>query len=617
MKSDFAESIHQISRSRYQLPGVMENDAPVTRSTGEAHDVAPGSLTVLEGTPDVDLQDPIATRIEQTLRIYTERVSSWGDEIVPRRLRDHLPSGITLALFGLGTSLLLAVNMAVITWDTTSQQVALSNLGGAVVMMLAGISLFYDRTVRGLGEDPRRRICARQVEEMAAQLEGLASLMSRWRALGKKHQASIGVLEGELVVLRGQQMDLSAQIDDLRSQSAELDVVKRLLTDELSGLNVTLQQQSERSTALSRELKGLEANIARLNYEVDDATKDKSALCDEIASLEERRDELKDSTERMEAEFDANRAKFERNLDELEQGMQRLHEAAEELQAEENRLLAEKSELVCELDMIRGEYERNAEIASQNLASMKSSLEDLQVEKGLMLEEVEQLRSAKSDLENEKALLVSTIRNQKEEWESQQSALAQIQNDLAERKLEQERVVYELSELQVASRRDLENVIERRDAIQIQLDRMISELDIQAKSMEQNRQLADELQRTIDRLSNVKGAMEVSVDELTQRLEAKSTEHRKKSMQIHDLASRLEHLSDAVKTLSQREAELMRRIDSRSELPVPHIVKSPTPAMVDAVEAVVYPDENPIDSTEAAVQRVLNTLDDWEQLGLS
>ncbi|MFN7627328.1 MAG: hypothetical protein ACK5PZ_10890, partial [Pirellula sp.] len=85
----FAESIHQISRSRYQLPGVMENDAPVTRSTGEAHDVAPGSLTVLEGTPDVDLQDPIATRIEQTLRIYTERVSSWGDEIVPRRLRDH------------------------------------------------------------------------------------------------------------------------------------------------------------------------------------------------------------------------------------------------------------------------------------------------------------------------------------------------------------------------------------------------------------------------------------------------------------------------------------------------------------------------------------------------
>ena len=242
----------------------------------------------------------------------------------------------------------------------------------------------------------------------------------------------------------------------------------------------------------------MESSIARLSYEIADAKKDKAALAEEIAALEERRDELKDSTQRMEAEFDANRAKFERDLEELEQGMQRLHEAAEELQAEENRLLAEKSELVCELDMIRGEYERNAEIASQNLASMKSTLEDLQVEKGLLLEDVEQLRSAKSELENEKSALVATIGNQKEDWESQQTALAEIQNDLAERKLEQERVVYELSELQVASRRDLENVIERRDAIQFQLDRMTSELDDQTKGMVQNRQLAVELQQTID-----------------------------------------------------------------------------------------------------------------------
>lgn len=617
MKSDFVESIHQISRSRYQLPGVMENDAPVAKPIDGGNEIAPATHAVSVGTAEQDLQDPIATRIEQTLRIYSERVSNWGNEIAPRRLRDHLPSGITLALFGLGTSLLIAVNMAVITWDTTSQQVALSNLGGAVVLMLAGISLFYDRTVRGLGEDPRRRICARQVEEMVAQLDGLSSLMSRWKSLGNKHQSSIVALEGEILGLHGQRVDLGSQIDELQRQNSELDVVKRLLTDELSGLNVTIQQQTENSAALSRELKSLESNIARLSYEVVDAKKDKASLAEEIASLEERRDELKDNTQRMEAEFDANRAKFERDLDDLEQGMQRLHEAAEELQVEENRLLAEKSELVCELDMIRGEYERNAEIASQNLASMKSTLEDLQVEKGLLLEEVGQLRTAKSELENEKSALVAAIGNQKEDWESQQTALAQIQNDLAERKLEQERVVYELSELQVASRRDLENVIERRDAIQVQLDRMTSELENQTNGMEQNRRLADELQQTIDRLSNVKGAMEVSVDELTQRLETKSTEHRKKSMQIHDLASRLEHLSDAVKTLSQREAELIRRIDSRSEVPAPHSSKSPSRATVEAVEAFFYPDENHIDSTETAVQRVLNTLDDWEQMGLS
>ena len=617
MKSDVAESIHQISRSRYQLPGVMENDAPVALPIREENAIDRANLTGSEGTAAIDLQDPIATRIEQTLRIYTERVSSWGNESAPRRLRDYLPSGITVSLFALGTALLITVNMAVITWDTTGQQMALSNLAAAAVMMLAGISLFYDRTVRGLGEDPRRRICARQVEEMAAQLDGLSSLMSRWKSLGKKHQASIVALEGELLVLTGQQLDLRSQIEGLRSQNSELDIVKRLLTDELSGLNQSTQQQTEKSSALSRELKSLESSIARLSYEIADAKKDKAALAEEIAALEERRDELKDSTQRMEAEFDANRAKFERDLEELEQGMQRLHEAAEELQAEENRLLAEKSELVCELDMIRGEYERNAEIASQNLASMKSTLEDLQVEKGLLLEDVEQLRSAKSELENEKSALVATIGNQKEDWESQQTALAEIQNDLAERKLEQERVVYELSELQVASRRDLENVIERRDAIQVQLDRMTSELDDQTKGMEQNRQLAVELQQTIDRLSNVKGAMEVSVDELTQRLETKSTEHRKKSMQIHDLASRLEHLSDAVKTLSQREAELMQRIDSSSVVPAPHRAKSPSPATVEAVEVFFYPDENHIDSTETAVQRVLNTLDDWEQMGLS
>lgn len=617
MKSDFVESIHQISHSRYQLPGVMENDAPVALPFREGSEPVAEAFVTSKASAEFDFHDPLAVRIEQTLREYSERVSSWGNEIAPRRLRDHLPSGITLALFGLGTSLLLAVNMAVITWDTTSQQVALSNLGGAVVMMLAGISLFYDRTVRGLGEDPRRRISARQTEEIASQMEGLSSLMSRWRSLGRKHQASIAALEQELLVLRGHQADLGAQTDELRSQNSELDVVKRLLSDEIAGLNAAIQQQTEQASALSRELKNSEGTLARLRYEVDDAKKDKAALGDEIATLEERRTELNENTQRMEAEYDANRAKFERDLDELEQGLQRLHEVAEELQAEENRLLAEKSELVCELDMIRGEYERNAEIASQNLAALKSSLEDLQVEKGLLHEELEQLRSSKLELEEEKSALVGAIRDQKQEWESQQTALAQIQNDLAERKLEQERVVYELSELQVASRRDLENVIERRDAIQVQLDLLTIELDSQTKGVEQNRNLADELQRTIDRLSNVKGAMEVSVDELTQRLEAKSAEHRKKSVQIHDLASRLEHLSDAVKTLSQREAELMRRIDSGSDLPAPHRVKSPSIPMAEAVDAVVFPAESHSEDTNAVVQRVLNTFDDWEQLGLS
>jgi len=617
MKSDFVESIVQISRSRYQLPGVMENDAPAALPIRNGSECGSVNLTVFPETDDVDFSDPIAIRIEQTLRHYTESVSTWGNESVTRRLRDYLPSGITMALFGLGTGLLIAVNMAVITWDTTSQQVALSNLAGAVVMMLAGISLFYDRTVRGLGEDPRRRISARQVEEIAAQLDGLSSLMSRWKSLGRMRQSSIAALDSELLMLNGQQIELRSEIDKLLSQNSELHGIKRQLTDEVSGINITLQQQTEKSSSLASGLKGLEASIARLNYEVNEAAKDKVSLGDEIAALEERRCELKETTERMEAEFDANRAKFERDLDELEQGMQRLHEAAEELQAEENRLLAEKSELVCELDMIRSEYERNAEIASQNLASMKLSLEDLQVEKGILSEEIVDLRRAKSELEYEKATLVAAIGSQKEEWESQQTALAQIQNDLAERKLEQERVVYELSELQVASRRDLENVIERRDAIQLTLDHKASELDAQAKSMEHNRQVADELHRTVERLSNVKSAMEVSVDELTQRLEAKSTEHRKKSIQIHDLASRLEHLSDAVKTLSQREAELVRRIDSRTEVPAPQILKSQSRAMVEAVEAFVYPDENQVDSADAAVQRVLNTLDDWEQLGLS
>ena len=617
MKSDFVESFFQISRSRYQLPGVMENDAPAALPIRNGSERDSVNITALPETEDVDFSDPIATRIEQTLRNYTESVSTWGNESVPRRLRDYLPSGITMALFGLGTGLLIAVNMAVITWDTTSQQVALSNLAGAVVMMLAGISLFYDRTVRGLGEDPRRRISARQVEEIAAQLDGLSSLMSRWKSLGRMRQSSIAALDSELLMLSGQQIELRSEIDKLRSQNSELHGIKRQLTDEVSGINATLQQQTEKSLSLASGLKALESSIARLNLELKEAAKEKVALGDEIAALEERRGELKETTERLEAEFDANRTKFDRDLDELEQGMQRLHEAAEELQAEENRLLAEKSELVCELDMIRSEYERNAEIASQNLASMKSSLEDLQVEKGILTEEIVDLRRAKSELEYEKATLVAAIGSQKEEWESQQTALSQIQNDLAERKLEQERVVYELSELQVASRRDLENVIERRDAIQLDLDHKASELDAQAKSMEHNRQVADELQRTVERLSNVKGAMEVSVDELTQRLEAKSSEHRKKSIQIHDLASRLEHLSDAVKTLSQREAELVRRIDSRTEVPPPHSLKSQSRAMIEAVEAFIYPDENQVDSADAAVQRVLNTLDEWEQLGLS
>jgi hypothetical protein len=197
MKSEFQETINRISRARQAsllsetLPGDVTNDAP---------DFAPVDEKVADLQPSFrsSFDDTIVSRLANVLESYRGDVSEWAESEPEPSWREQFPSAMTMFLFVLGVTLVIGMNAFVITSQSSAQQQAIANLGSAVVLMLAGISLFYDRTVRGIGNDQVRYESGRRVEVVSDQISSLAALYGQWLIEWKQRQIHLADLQSDI-----------------------------------------------------------------------------------------------------------------------------------------------------------------------------------------------------------------------------------------------------------------------------------------------------------------------------------------------------------------------------------------------------------------------------------
>ncbi|MFN7732364.1 MAG: hypothetical protein ACK5OB_10700 [Pirellula sp.] len=620
MKSEFQETINRISRARQAsllseaLPGDVTNDAP---------DFEPVDDKVAESQPSYrsTFDDTIVSRLANVLESYRGDVSEWAESEPEPSWRDQFPSAMTMFLFVLGVALVIGMNAFVITSQSSAQQQAIANLGSAVVLMLAGISLFYDRTVRGIGNDQVRYESGRRVEVISDQISSLAALYGQWLIEWKQRQIHLSDLQSEIERERIAGEEAKSMSKTLSAECQDW-LEKRIAFEEQADAQDRrlIQLRSEGEFA-GRKLAGLEQDIRTKTEQVASLRDQRNQLRDEILQLDLQRSEMLENEERLSTEHEALQRQRKRERDQLQLEIEERTAAVTVLRTDNQRLESEKNDLVAELNMLRSEFERNVEISTQQLTDLRRMIEDAQTEKGLVLEEIDQQQQVMRQLENNRLELVAAI----EELSGMQSHKQESLDSLIARVGEREMQVAELEE-QIAG---LEQSRNERIAT---MRREIAELDVELASrrgdlsglqsdIQQREQERALLVEELERMAAIKSAMEFSVDGLAERLEQRASELRKKTMQVNELAARLEALSNTVKGLGGAEnsarnsAIEMARMPQANGTPASRPVAAPPSLDVDGPNGIEGPHFNKADIKR--MMETLDKLDDLTQLGLS
>jgi len=620
MKSEFQETINRISRARQAsllsetLPGDVTNDAP---------DFAPVDEKVADLQPSFrsSFDDTIVSRLANVLESYRGDVSEWAESEPEPSWREQFPSAMTMFLFVLGVTLVIGMNAFVITSQSSAQQQAIANLGSAVVLMLAGISLFYDRTVRGIGNDQVRYESGRRVEVVSDQISSLAALYGQWLIEWKQRQIHLADLQSDIDRERAAGEEAKSMSKALSAECQDW-LEKRIAFEEQADAQDRrlIQLRSEGEFA-GRKLAGLEQDIRTKTEQVASLRDQRNQLRDEILQLDLQRTEMQENEERLSTEHEALQRQRKRERDQLQLEIEERTAAVTVLRTDNQRLESDKNDLVAELDMLRSEFERNVEISTQQLTDLRRMIEDAQTEKGLVLEEIDRQQQVMRQLENNRLELVAAIEELSGMQLHKQEALDSLIAKFGEREMQ----VAELEE-QIAG---LEQSRNERIAT---MRREISELDVELASrrgdlsglqsdIQQREQERALLVEELERMSAIKSAMEFSVDGLAERLERRASELRKKTMQVNELAARLEALSNTVKGLGGAENSVRNsamesaRMPQASGTPAPRPVAVPPSLDVDGPNGIEGPHFNKADIKR--MMETLDKLDDLTQLGLS
>jgi chromosome segregation ATPase len=623
MKSEFLDTIDRISRARHNedantsLPGEMANDAP---------DFEPLMEVSMPGLPNElrILDDTTVDRLVRVLEHYRGHVDAWSAEEPELKWSDKLPSGMTMMLLALGVGLVVGLNAFVLNRESTNQQVAISNLGGAVVLMLAGISLFYDRTVRGIGNDRLRQECGRRVELISDQISSLSALYSRWLIEWRQQEGNLRLLKDEVVRQELVGQEAKAESKRLADESQEW-LSKRISYEEQAdSQDQRLQQLRSEVEFASRKLAGLEQENRTKGEQATGLRVQRDQLRQECLQLEQRKEELVETEMRLQSEHVGNERVRQREMAALDRELGERRELVSGLRKECESLGSEKSELSLEIEMLRAEFERNATISTQQLAELRDALHETQAERSLVEEAIEQQKLVMEQLELNRSELEALVAEIEAAKEGEYAELATVEANV----LEQRQNV-------AALERDIEALVADREMRRAELEQRIETLELhladrtthlgglrsEIERMEGNRK---ELQYDIERLTAIESAMDFSVEGLTERLEQRSSELRKKTMQVNELAARLESLSSTVKALTVQEGR-MRGPQQPAEIEAgPVEVSVPSPATRERIADEVSLDgpsrvEGP-HFQKADLHRMMQTLDqldDLTQLGLS
>ncbi|MCY3004899.1 MAG: hypothetical protein NTV29_02860 [Planctomycetota bacterium] len=537
MKTQVLDSIEQISKERVS-----------TESLGL------GGRTKPLTTDDRLLDDTTVDRLVRVLDSYNADVRSWIQKDESDSNRGRWPSLMTFSLFTLGIAVTAATNYWNYGRQFADHEFVLFNLSGAMVFLLAGISLFYDRSVREIGSDRIRKESGRRIETMSDHVRSLSQLYQKWISDWKSQKHQLDRLETAVQEFDAQSIAAQIKASQWTTEAEEFGRQRDRLDDEVESLRNSLIQLQADSDYAKMKLSGVDSEIEAKKEHLSDLKTEREKIRRDILELEEQSAQSRDAFESTRTEHEANQRQFQRDQQSIERRIEKLSDESNRLQESCETLEQDRSELQSELHSLKMEFDRNIEIQTLALADVTHSLQDASTEKALVDEAIE---TSQANLRQ----IVATHKDLQTQIESLQSSREHLSNCISglNEEVSQKRELNDLLESQTKI------LIEDRELRCTKLDKSIAELDgnLSARRGEllqathefdsvqnHHRQLSAD----IDHLSRVKAAMETSVSELTDRLANKSTDFKRKSVQVNELASKIDSLSLSVRSLATQES---------------------------------------------------------------
>ena len=496
------------------------------------------------------LDDTTVDRLVRVLDSYGNEVRAWMQKDQDEAGKGRWPSLMTFTLFGLGIAVTGATNYWNYGRQFADHEFVLFNISGAMVFLLAGISLFYDRSVREIGSDRIRKESGRRIETVSEHIRSLSQLYQKWIGDWKSQKHQLDRLESSVREYDSQAVAAQIKAAQWTNEAEELGRQRNRLADDVDSLQASIVQLQADSDYAKMKLCGIDSEIEAKKDHLSDLKSQREKIRREILELEEQSAQAREAFEQARSDYEANQRQFQRDQQSIERRIEKLSDEAVRLQQSCESLEQDRSDLQTELQSLKIEFQRNLEIQTQSLSEVTQGLQDARVEKALVDEAIE---TSQANLRQ----IVATHKDLQSQIESMQSSKEHLANSIQglNEEISQKRELSDLLETQTKV------LIEDRELRCTKLDKSIAELDsnlsgrraelIHANSefevvQNHHRQLAAE----IDHLNRVKTAMETSVNELTDRLANKSTDFKRKSVQVNELASKIDTLSQTVRSLA-------------------------------------------------------------------
>jgi chromosome segregation ATPase len=496
------------------------------------------------------LDDTTVDRLVRVLDSYSNEVRAWMQKDQDEAGKGRWPSLMTFTLFGLGIAVTGATNYWNYGRQFADHEFVLFNISGAMVFLLAGISLFYDRSVREIGSDRIRKESGRRIETVSEHIRSLSQLYQKWIGDWKSQKHQLDRLESSVREYDSQAVAAQIKAAQWTNEAEELGRQRNRLADDVDSLQASIVQLQADSDYAKMKLCGIDSEIEAKKDHLSDLKSQREKIRREILELEEQSAQAREAFEQARSDHEANQRQFQRDQQSIERRIEKLSDEAVRLQQSCESLEQDRSDLQTELQSLKIEFQRNLEIQTQSLSEVTQGLQDARVEKALVDEAIE---TSQANLRQ----IVATHKDLQSQIESMQSSKEHLANSIQglNEEISQKRELSDLLETQTKV------LIEDRELRCTKLDKSIAELDsnlsgrraelIHANSefeavQNHHRQLAAE----IDHLNRVKTAMETSVNELTDRLANKSTDFKRKSVQVNELASKIDTLSQTVRSLA-------------------------------------------------------------------
>lgn len=482
-------------------------------------------------TQHEEFEAPSLRKLRVAIDGYRSRVNAWEHSIRSQAHKQNLPTLTTLGLFGLGAGLCGTINYFNLRGDLPVQELALSNLGCVTLFVIASISLFYDRIMRGFGRELLLRRSGEHASEIAIQLHALAAIHVDLQFHVGRMSKDLDELSQSIETQNDIAEDL--KVANLQSASQQEEYQERLadLRRNIMAEASRLNRFQHSITVLESQRNELELSIQAHTDHLFDIASQRENVAAELTSLEKTRTSLRASwtAEQEQAKIDAARTRDQLRL--LSNERDALTDTVETIKADLIHLRDLRSDLQAEVELIGDEHDRTRSEFDQ----IQTALFHAQTERDRIDARIAESHLTQRALEETIFEMLGQLGENQEKLNAIESAIQRNEEHLSERRSQAERDAIEF------------------ESRQSERNRILQELERGIGNAIQEREALD---TEMERLRHVKQAMEISIDELTHRLELRTTDLRKKNHQLQEQADRLEKLSEAIQKLTLREAEM-------------------------------------------------------------